>query len=131
MKKLYLIISCTILFFNSCEKDVATSSLIKGEWELRTAINGSTGTPTNYSSGNGTVLKFTETNYENYSGGKLIKSGSYKIVKDISAIKKEVFDRILYDNEYNSVKIFFKIENNKLNTWVDGYDAPATIYEKK
>lgn len=112
-------------FFSSCKKDNSNiSTSLIGTWELRQVSGMMT---TNYSSGNGNILKFTETGYEMYWEGQLTKSGQYAAVHDASVSENTclVFDageftnRIIYDNDTNAAKEFFKISNNKF-TLVSG-----------
>ncbi|OAQ41568.1 hypothetical protein A5893_00170 [Pedobacter psychrophilus] len=128
-----LLTSFSILY--SCEKDNQKVEIIaeqiQGSWELKTTVNGSTGKSENFPKGNGNILDFTNLNYKIYSNGTLLKNGTFKIVKEESILTKEIVDKIIYDNESNSVKISVKIENEKLVYTVDAFDGPSSIYERK
>ncbi|NRF40210.1 hypothetical protein [Pedobacter foliorum] len=108
------------------EKDMIS---IVGKWELRTVINGLTGQKTDYPNGNGNIIVFTKSNYQNYSGQKLIKSGTYKIVKEISAITNVMGNRIIYDDETDAVRLFIDTHDGNLNLNIDAIDGSGTIYK--
>ena len=77
--------------------------------------------------GNGNILKYTNTNYEIYENGQLVKSGKYTIISDttVEASVCPVFpagqytNRIIYDSNDNAAKEFIQISNNKL-TFISG-----------
>ena len=112
----------------SCKKEKVSQSLI-GTWELRTAYNGQGG-KTDYAAGNGHLLKFTATTYQVYSGGSLLKSGMYTLVKDSSYMLGKIADRIVYDGEQNSVRSFAEIKSTNLTLTVDAYDGPSALYAR-
>ncbi len=121
-----------LFLLGSCKKEgVNNGQPIVGSWELRTAISGMTGVQTNYAPGNGNTLEFGKITYHTFNASQLVKSGTYKIIKDTSRINQQIFDRIVYDNELNTANSFFKIEGSSMTIWIDGYDAPAIIYERK
>jgi hypothetical protein len=128
---LSLILLVLINLLLACKKDRSASGLV-GEWELRTEIDKRTGTSTNYLPGNGTILKFTETDYEMYFYEKFIKSGTYSVKKYIASLTKKPAERIVYDNglDSGSANSFFKIDSNKLSIYIDNKNAPAAIYKK-
>jgi hypothetical protein len=114
------------IFFIACKKDNAKnnsdiSTSIVGSWELRQAQTGMIPT-INYPSGNGDVLKFTNSDYQVFSNNQLIKSGLYTIVEDTSAENEvclviaanQFRNRIIYDGNSIERKIFIQISNNKL-----------------
>jgi hypothetical protein len=81
-----------------------------------------------YPPGNGTILKFSDSLYERYENGNLIKSGQYKLIMDTS-VEAEVglvippgqfTNRIVYDNDSASDKTFIEVSNNKL-TFLSGF----------
>ena len=118
------------LMLLSCKKEKAeVSQSLIGTWELRTAYNGQGG-KTDYAAGNGHVLKFTATTYQVYSGGSLLKSGTYTLVKDSSYMLGKIADRIVYDGEQNSVRSFAEIKSTNLTLTVDAYDGPSALYAR-
>ena len=125
----------TFTIFYSCIKEnqnpVIISDQLEGTWELETSFNGTTGQSKEYSKGNGNMLTFTNSNYKIYSSGTLMKSGTFQIVKEESVLTKEIVDKIVYDQEINSIKIYIKIENNRLIYAVDAFDGPSSIYQRK
>lgn len=126
----YSIVIClaTItLLLNGCKKDPAGSVSIVGTWELRQAQNGMIPT-IDYAHGNGNMLIFSESGYEKCETGNLVKSGHYKVVEDGSAEAEvglvipsgQFTNRIIFDNDFTSPKIFFEVSNNNL-TLLSGY----------
>ncbi|MGZ3751265.1 MAG: hypothetical protein ACXVB0_07100 [Mucilaginibacter sp.] len=127
----YAILLLVISLCVNCKKDaIPVSASLIGTWELRENISGQTGQPTHYNTGNGNIMKFTATNYEIYSTNSLVKSGTYKVKKDTFSLDHTLRDRIIYDNQDNSIRTFFAIENNQLNLFIDAYDAPSVIYQR-
>ncbi|HEY8661645.1 MAG TPA: hypothetical protein VFF80_02610 [Bacillota bacterium] len=123
---LFVILVTLILF--SCKKEkTQQSQSIVGTWELRTGFNGQGGA-TNYPKGNGRILKFTATSYQIYSNGQILKSGTYELVKDSSYILGKTAQRIIYDNEQNSVRSFVEVVSATLTLTLDAYDAPSALY---
>jgi hypothetical protein len=100
---------------------------ITGTWELREEQGGMMPSKT-YVPGNGTYLIFTDTNYERYNNGIMIRSGKYSIVKDSTFYKEvglvmpdgEYTNRIIFENDPASSKIFFQISGEEL-TFLSGY----------
>ncbi|WP_214226454.1 hypothetical protein [Pedobacter sp. B4-66] len=115
----------------ACKKKETEKDMISiiGKWELRTDINGLTGKKTDYPNGNGNIIVFTKSNYQNYSGQKLIKSGTYKIVREISTTTKVLGNRIIYDGETDAVRLFIDIHDGNLNLNIDAVDGPGSIYK--
>ena len=113
----------TIYILFGCKKDNSlslTGSDLIGNWELRKAEGSIT---INYSSGNGSIYQFTDTAYSTFSNGVLIKKGYYKIAVDTTASGQvgliispgKYTNRIIFDNDTLSNKIFFQIVANKLS----------------
>jgi len=71
----------------------------------------------NYPPGNGDILKFRNSEYQAFSNNQLIKSGVYTIEEDASVesevcmelLSDDYRNRIIYDNDYTSNKIFIQI----------------------
>ena len=121
-----------LVFFGSCKKDgtakdIINSTFIVGSWELRQAQNGMIPT-IDYSSGNGNILKFSNSTYEKYTNTNLVKSGHYIIIEDTSVVEEvglvipsgQFTHRIVYDNDFASRKTFIQISYNKL-TFLSGF----------
>jgi hypothetical protein len=132
MKKELSLIPLTLTILLSGCKNNKHTSFLKGEWELRTEINEQTGTPTNYLPGNGTILRFTETDYEIYSHEKFVKSGKYTVERCKNYLNKKPAHRIVYDDRKDSVSLnsFFRIDSNKLSIYADSCNSPSIIYKK-
>ena len=120
----------------SCRKDnVNNNNLILtsiiGSWELNKEQRGML--PVNYAPGNGNILKFTDSEFQIFANGQLVKSGQYRITRD-GTVATEVClviptdqyrNRIIYDNNFFETKIFVQVSENKL-TFLSGcfaYDA--------
>lgn len=121
---LFLLISCgkkTI-----AEKPFAKAALA-GTWELRESQNGMMPT-TQHAPGNGSRFHFTETTYEQYQAGSLVKSGGYEVVRDTTVQTEVGLDlpagqfthRLVLANDPAATKIFMEIEGNKL-TLLSGF----------
>jgi len=120
----------------ACRKDNTdnnnlTLTSIIGSWELNKEQLGML--PVSYSPGNGNILKFTDSEFQIFANGQLVKSGQYRITKD-STVTTEVClvipidqfrNRIIYDNNFFATKIFVQVSENML-TFLSGcfaYDA--------
>jgi hypothetical protein len=121
-----------LLLFCSCKKDgtakgITNSTSIVGAWEIRQVQNGMIPT-IDYSSGNGNILKFSDSTYEKYTNNNIVKSGHYIVIEDDSVVAEvglaiphgQFTHRIVYDNDFGSPKTFFQIANNKL-TFLSGF----------
>jgi hypothetical protein len=126
-----------IILMDSCKKNSAkyldNSSSIIGNWELR-QIFAQIGT-VNYPSGNGSILKFTDsawsttdTAWSIFVQGNHHGNGYYKVVADTSVNNStglvfpsgQFTNRIILDGDTTSNKIFYQVTNSKL-VIVSGY----------
>ena len=122
---IFILGSC--IFF-ACEKEKTDrSESIIGFWELRTEYNG-WGGATGYPQGNGREIHFSASGYQMFSNGQLQKSGSYALVKDSFYIRGNTVQRIIYDHQDNSVRIFVEVSRDTLSLTVDAYDGPSVSY---
>ena len=121
---LFLLIACSKKTI--AEKPFAKAALV-GTWELRESQNGMKPT-TQHAPGHGSRFQFTETAYEQYQNGSLVKSGSYEVVRD-TTVQTEVgldlpagqfTNRLILANDPSAAKIFMEIEGNKL-TLLSGF----------
>src|SRR5687767_6233588 len=115
-----------VVLSGSCKKDAGkidtgNTDLIVGTWELRQAQNGMIPT-IDYPSGNGNIFKFSDSGYEKYTNGNLIKSGKYGLIID-SSVETEVglviphgqfTRRIIFDGDLTARKTFIEVSNNKM-----------------
>jgi hypothetical protein len=100
---------------------------IVGSWELREEQNGMIPART-HAQGNGNIYKFSATSYERFSNGGIVKRGEYAVVGDSTAGEElglaipagQFTNRIIFDNDSTSAKIFFAITNDSL-TFLSGY----------
>ncbi|TDH29274.1 hypothetical protein EXU57_04215 [Segetibacter sp. 3557_3] len=117
---------------NGANSQAAQASLF-GTWTLSESSGGMRPGVAKHPPGNGNNLKFTETDFEMYEAGQLVKSGKYTVVADTTVEasvcmvlpKGEFTKRIIYNNDTTADKVFFKIEAEKL-TFISGcyaYDA--------
>lgn len=127
MKKLLFI--GMLIFIISCKKDAANNVSLTGSWEYRgtacycIASNDSVGTKP----GNGTIITFTANTYKFITKGTVQKSGTYTIQKD------QTNNRIIYDGDTTSGKVFFKIDQKKLTLYGSvplAADGPEEYYER-
>src|SRR5262245_49109580 len=120
-------LAAILVFFGSCNKDGTNSTSITGTWELRQAQNGMI-QAIDYAAGNGNNLIISESGYEKYANGTLVKSGHYNLVRDESVEEAvglvipsgQFTNRIIFDADFVSPKIFIEITNNRL-TLLSGY----------
>jgi len=120
----------TFLILGCHEHD--SISALKGEWELRAELNKKTGVSTNYLPGNGTIIKFTGTDYEFYSHEKFIKCGKYSIQPCAAHSVKGTAERIVYDGGSGSgpVNSFVKIDSTQIRAYPDSNTNFSVIYKK-
>ncbi|MBZ5856819.1 hypothetical protein [Flavihumibacter profundi] len=127
----------TIVLLEGCKKDSAknidNSSSIIGDWELR-QIFAQIGM-VNYPSGNGSILKFTDSTWSTtdtawsiFVRGNHHANGYYRIVADTSVNNStglgfpsgQFTNRIILEGDTTSDKIFYQVTNSKL-VIVSGY----------
>jgi hypothetical protein len=137
MRKL-LLAGIIALFIIGCKKDSSTGNSINitGSWEYRgTSCFCAPPTDTNaYKPGNGTIYNFAASTYKYYVKHVLKKSGTYKVFKEKVASSSEPFNRIVFDNDYNTDAKYIRLNNNKFS--IGGEigsvaDAPEDHYEKQ
>ncbi|MEJ7823103.1 MAG: hypothetical protein WKF85_12325 [Chitinophagaceae bacterium] len=124
-------IGAIIIFFESCKNDIPKSDInnssIISTWELRRTQGGMSPVK-DYPPGNGTILKFSDSSYERYENGSLIKSGYYKLIRDTSVGMEvglvipsgQFTNKIVYDSDSASRKTFIEVSINKL-TFLSGF----------
>jgi hypothetical protein len=128
------------MFFIACKKDninKQSGDSISGTWELEQAQTGMI-PAINYPPGNGDILKFTDSDYQVFSNNQLIKSGVYTIDEDASVQSEvclalpadEYRNRIIYDNDYTSHKVFIQMSNNTLIFLSGCFAFDAGVYKK-
>lgn len=117
------------LGFFGCKKDVPISASLTGTWELR-EDGGGWGPIVNHKPGNDTLVIFTGTTYSFYNKNKLVRSGAYSVKRDTSYMYSQLKNRIIFDGHTDDIRQFFDIQNNKLNFWIDAYDAPIVMYQR-
>ena len=147
--KYFVVIVCLAgitVFFDSCKrsdgrKGTANSTSFLGTWELRQAQHGMTPTK-DFAPGNGNILKFSDSGYEKYANGNLLKKGNYSILNDSSVMAEvglvippgEFTNRIIFDNDFTSPKTFIQVSNNNL-IFLSGFfpvdGGSRELYEKK
>ncbi len=135
----FILLACIIapaFFWGSCKKDNTNTSVIQGDWELRSSQVSITPVKT-FDPGNGNKLVFTENTYKAYTNGQLTKSGQYLLVRDTfapcSVQEAQVGTRIVYDNDYSGTGVFVTLSGSKLTFYsgcfaVDG--GSTQVYEK-
>ena len=120
-----------ILVQIACRKDSINNNNINlislvGSWELKREQSGMLPV-INYTSGNGNILKFTDSEFQIFANGQLVKSGQYSIIGDNSVAAEvclviatdQYRNRIIYGNNYFDTKIFVQAAENKL-TFLSG-----------
>lgn len=134
MKKLFtLALILTIFSYLGCKKDLPYDPNIdlEGTWELRASVGGqAAGVPSEVAPGNGNLMKFTGKNYEKMADGKLVKAGTYTLIREISWTATET--RIVFDNDMKT-KYFVEILKGRLILYSYGpisADGTKEDYEK-
>lgn len=107
----------TILFaFTACKKKSLEKG-INGTWELRYVAGGQiAGADPNYKKGNGDIYVFNNQNFERYSNGKVIQSGTFVM----STESKEI------NNNHANSAITFSTSTEKYYTNLSG--SKLTIF---
>lgn len=108
---LKLTIVLTILFtFSACKKKSIEKG-INGTWELRHVAGGMlAGVDPNIKKGNGDIYIFNNQNFERYSNGKIIQSGTFVI----STESKDI------NNNHANSAIIFSTSTEKYYTNLSG-----------
>jgi hypothetical protein len=118
------------IFTGSCKKNTPDlSQAIIGTWELRKDIGGIMGGTRFYAPGNGSIIKFTSTNFERYDNGQLGENGIYNIIKDKAHNGGMPPDRLVF-NSSNSPKFFVKMEQSQLMISIDADDSNTWVYDR-
>jgi hypothetical protein len=113
--RLKLLVMLGALFIISCEKAEIDSTL-QGSWELSSVAGGNLANYL-YPTGKGYGIKFTETEYQKYENGQIIKSGTYSLHNEKSFLNDKIMTRIIYDNDLNFPKQFIDIKRSKLTIY--------------
>lgn len=116
-----------LLILNGCAKDQQSSAKrvgksIEGRWELRQTSAAMVPGTQEYSPGNGHELTFHDRQYERYSQGSLLQSGTYEIVADGSVAENVCLEiaggryeqRIVYDGNVSGEKLFMHLDGDRL-----------------
>ncbi|MCW3080334.1 hypothetical protein [Segetibacter sp.] len=112
-----------VIFIIGCKKDNSEpKSDIEGKWEL-VRVQGGRAAEIYYPAGNGNILKFTNSKYEAFENGRPAKSGSFAVINDPFAERELCLvlpdntyrQRIIYNNDDNSSKVFYQIKNDTLS----------------
>ncbi len=132
MKNLNLItIIFAVLLFGCKEDQVQPESLI-GTWELRHVLGVQiAGAPSDFPKGNGSIIQFSADEYQRIEDGKVVSTGTYRIVKESAEIDGTKYDqRIIFDDD--QWKTFIKLTGNKLLicSGTIAADGATATYEK-
>ena len=122
MKRIYFVIFCMAVFAGCDEHEVSLP--LEGSWELRSYQGGLLPGRT-FEAGSGPVMKFTDSEYEHYVDGQLVKKGSYTVKSEKSFLNNRIMARIIYDGDNNEMlKTFFEISGRTLTVY---YAAPISV----
>jgi len=125
MKNLFILLC--IMFSFGCKKKNELESKYYGKWELSYTYGGFSGIKTDYPKGNGNIISFAGKNYEMYTNNKLVKSGTFSVVKAHSNIEQREVDKIVYDGEVGNI---ISLNDNLLSFGMDAYDGGSSTYIK-
>lgn len=139
-----MIILLVSVMSGGCEKNshgrpgTATGDLT-GTWELRET---SGNIPVKmHPAGNGNILSYHAGGYTWRTGGQVVKTGQFTVVQDTTIVSNVCLlfpegtytNRLIYDNNTDTTKIFFEVHGNKLRFYSAcyAYDAGhSELYEK-
>lgn len=131
MKKLflYLVIFFPVILSSCKDNDPKPSDLnIQGKWELEYFQGAWTGG--RYAPGTGPVLIFQKKTYQEFKGDKLIRSGSYKIVRAQRSLVNREGDRLDFEGKDEFPGQFVSVDKDKLIISIDAYHAPSYSYRR-
>lgn len=125
---------------SSHRNEGAGSGEIAGTWELREAF-GNMPESTKYPAGNGNLLSYDNGSYTKHKDWQVVKTGQFTVVQDTTIVtnvcllfpKGTYTNRLIYDNNTDTTKIFFEVNGNKLRFYSGcyAYDAGhSEIYER-
>ena len=128
---LFVLLSACLCSVIACSKEnnkmTINSHSLVGVWELR-AEGGGWGPYQTFPAGNGYIVKFTEDAYETDSVSKVIKSGTYRIIKDDPLVVSGTTSRIIYDNNTNNLRSYISLSGDTLSFMIDAYDVGIATY---
>ncbi|MGX5690391.1 hypothetical protein [Arcticibacter tournemirensis] len=132
MKNLNLIaLVFAVLLFGCKEDEVQPESLI-GTWELRHVLGGQiAGAPSDFPKGNGKIIQFSADEYQRIEDGKVVSTGTYRIVKESAEIDGTKYEqRIIFDDD--QWKTFIRLTGNKILicSGTIAADGTTATYEK-
>jgi hypothetical protein len=124
---LFLIITTII----SCKKDGARelAKKLEGSWELSKSSGGLEGKTISYPTGAGNILEFSGSTFRETRNNQLIRSGTFKIFKEVSIVTKKEGDRIQFDSTPDS-RYFISVLDNSLSIDFDIFDPNSLTYQK-
>lgn len=137
MKILNLIVICLITLLFSCKDDthdIQPDTLI-GTWEVRHILGVQVANaPSVFPKGNGQIIQFSASEYQEINDGKVISKGSYKIVDEQAAeIDGTTYtQRIVFEDKSVDWKVFIKLSGTKLSLCYGSiaHDGWTDTYEK-
>ena len=121
--------SIILLLFVSCKNEDLDPLNIEGKWEVESSFNGWAGEQ-RYPPGNGQILIFGKSSYENYRQDTLFASGSYKIIQATNYLTNTIGNKIIYDNNTDAINTFVEINDRKLYISINAADAGSATYRK-
>lgn len=132
MKNLNLIVVLVAVLLFGCKKDEVQPESLIGTWELRHVLGVQVaGAPSDFPKGNGSIIQFSADEYQQIEKGKVISTGTYRIVKESAEIDGTKYDqRIIFDDD--QWKTFIKLSGGDLlvcNGTIAA-DGTTATYEK-
>lgn len=129
--KLTLILA--ILFsFSACKKK-SLGNGINGSWELRYVAGGQiAGADPNYRKGNGEIYVFNNQNFEQFSKGKVIQSGTFVMSTESKDINNNHANSSITFST-STEKYYTKLSGNKLTIFIGviAADGVEVTYERQ
>jgi hypothetical protein len=130
-KKIFFVILSAICVIQSgCSDDGDSSDQTKlsGTWELSTIYSGFG--ESRFQVGNGTRYEFEKDHFKKFTDFKLVDEGSFAIVRQLNPMKGVEGNRLIFNNETDTLQQFVEISHGTLTlTWL-GYDTSTVVYTR-
>ena len=130
--KIFLSVLLVGLCFFGCKKNNVTPPSITGLWELRNIINGSAGSDSTYTAGNGNVYQFNSNNtYSKFKDDTvLISKGTFVINPNATTVNHVSYNTITFDGNNATTQVIQVANGNTLTLGLIYNGGTAYLYAK-
>lgn len=101
---------------------------LTGSWELRRVNGGFPYRSTDYSPGNGNIIKFTTKTYTRFENGQPIETRTYELIKE-TTLPDNMYE-IIYNGSFSYPKTLIRLEGNKISFSLYIPDGGGSEYER-